>query len=114
MPAASCRIIPARSISLWDAISASFGVSRRMGRKYRERRMKSQSSRRNDPRFGADMDRGPQKAATAVELQGPMRLANGARRVRTAQPVNTAEFLAAGGGNMMTSPLNSIRNEPQS
>src|SRR5580698_11167253 len=41
MPAASWRIMPARSISRWEAISASFGVSRRLGRKNRERRMES-------------------------------------------------------------------------
>src|SRR5215469_3118080 len=39
MPAASCRIMPARSIRRCDTISASFGVSRRMGRKKRDRRM---------------------------------------------------------------------------
>src|ERR1700733_6371032 len=33
--------MPARSISRWEAISASFGVSRRLGRKNRERRMES-------------------------------------------------------------------------
>ena len=33
MPAASCRIMPARSISRCETISASFGVSRRIGRK---------------------------------------------------------------------------------
>src|SRR6478609_5221185 len=31
--------MPARSISRWEAISASFGVSLRMGRKKRDRRM---------------------------------------------------------------------------
>ncbi|EAS51146.1 hypothetical protein SI859A1_01957 [Aurantimonas manganoxydans SI85-9A1] len=31
--------MPARSISRWETISASFGVSLRMGRKYRDRRM---------------------------------------------------------------------------
>src|SRR5712691_10967050 len=39
MPAASCRIMPARSINRCDTISASFGVSRRIGRKKRERRI---------------------------------------------------------------------------
>src|ERR1051325_5222565 len=39
MPAASWRIMPARSISRSETISASFGVSRRIGRKKRERRM---------------------------------------------------------------------------
>ena len=33
MPAASSRIMPARSIKRWEAISASFGVSRRFGKK---------------------------------------------------------------------------------
>src|SRR5260370_30258158 len=33
--------MPARSISRWDTISASLGVSRRMGKKYRESRMGS-------------------------------------------------------------------------
>src|ERR1700752_3970456 len=39
MPAASCRIMPARSISRCDTISASFGFSLRMGRKKRDSRM---------------------------------------------------------------------------
>src|SRR5262249_28698539 len=39
MPAASWRIIPARSISRCEAISASFGFSFRMGRKNRDKRM---------------------------------------------------------------------------
>src|SRR6185437_2897062 len=39
MPAASCRIMPARSISRCDTISASFGFSLRMGRKNRDSRM---------------------------------------------------------------------------
>src|SRR5215468_11265330 len=39
MPAASCRIIPARSISRCETISASFGFSFRMGRKNRDNRM---------------------------------------------------------------------------
>src|SRR5215468_4905268 len=39
MPAASCRIIPARNIRRCETISASFGVSRRMGRKNRDKRM---------------------------------------------------------------------------
>src|SRR5580704_2063199 len=38
--------MPARSISRWEAISASFGVSRRLGRKNRERRMYSRKSGR--------------------------------------------------------------------
>src|SRR6266516_3488361 len=39
MPAASCRIMPARSIRRCDTISASFGFSLRMGRKNRDNRM---------------------------------------------------------------------------
>src|SRR5215203_6946995 len=39
MPAPSCRISPARSIRRCETISASFGVSRRMGRKKRLKRM---------------------------------------------------------------------------
>src|ERR1700733_11924286 len=39
MPAASCRSMPARSIRRCDTISASFGVSFRMGRKNRDNRM---------------------------------------------------------------------------
>src|SRR3954462_10543379 len=39
MPAASCRIMPARSISRCETISASFGFSCRMGRKNRDNRM---------------------------------------------------------------------------
>src|SRR5579884_1901139 len=41
MPAASCRIMPARNISRWDTSSASLGVSRRMGKKYRDSRIGS-------------------------------------------------------------------------
>jgi hypothetical protein len=37
--------MPARSISRCEAISASFGVSRKIGRKKRERRMNSRSFR---------------------------------------------------------------------
>src|SRR5690348_13416157 len=40
MPAASCRIIPACSISRCETISASFGFSFRMGRKNRDNRMR--------------------------------------------------------------------------
>ncbi|MDT4869723.1 hypothetical protein FQZ97_1047690 [compost metagenome] len=39
MPADCCRIIPARSINLWETISASFGFSFRMGKKYCDRRI---------------------------------------------------------------------------
>src|ERR671918_281721 len=39
MPAASCRIMPARSISRCETISASFGFSFRMGKKNRDNRM---------------------------------------------------------------------------
>src|SRR4051812_35669911 len=39
MPAASWRIMPARSISRCETISASFGFSFRMGRKNRDNRM---------------------------------------------------------------------------
>ena len=39
MPALDWRIMPLRSISWCETISASFGVSRRTGRKKRERRM---------------------------------------------------------------------------
>jgi hypothetical protein len=39
MPAASCRIMPARSISRCEAISASFGVSFKIGKKKRDRRI---------------------------------------------------------------------------
>src|SRR3974390_1653309 len=39
MPAASCRIMPARSIRRCETISASFGFSLRMGRKNRDNRM---------------------------------------------------------------------------
>ena len=41
MPDASCRTMPALSINRWDTISASLGVSRRMGKKYLESRMGS-------------------------------------------------------------------------
>src|SRR5580704_13049128 len=68
MPAASWRIIPARNISRWDAISASFGFSRRMGRKYRDRRMKSLE----DLCLAGLVLRRRSEAATAVELQGPV------------------------------------------
>src|SRR6478609_12006781 len=39
MPAASCRIMPARSINRCETISASFGFSFSMGRKNRDNRM---------------------------------------------------------------------------
>src|ERR1043166_363184 len=39
MPAASWRTMPARSMSRCDTISAYFGVSRRIGRKKRDRRI---------------------------------------------------------------------------
>src|SRR5215218_9318196 len=39
MPAASCRIMPARSISRCETISASFGFSFRIGRKNRDNLM---------------------------------------------------------------------------
>src|SRR5271169_4589699 len=39
MPAASCRISPARSINRCDTISASLGFSLRIGRRKRESRM---------------------------------------------------------------------------
>src|SRR4029077_2000418 len=38
--------MPARSINRWEAISASFGVSRRLGRKNRDRRMASRKKGR--------------------------------------------------------------------
>src|SRR5271155_240045 len=41
MPAASWRTMPARSISRCETISASFGVSRRIGKKNRDSRMGS-------------------------------------------------------------------------
>src|SRR5882757_6651005 len=41
MPDASWRTMPARSIRRWDTISASLGVSRRIGKKYFESRMGS-------------------------------------------------------------------------
>src|SRR5712691_5917470 len=41
MPEASCRTMPARSMRRWETISASLGVSRRIGKKYRESRMGS-------------------------------------------------------------------------
>src|ERR1700719_1046171 len=50
--------MPARSINRWEAISASFGVSRRLGRKNRERRMESRKSGRGS------------ETGTAPETQG--------------------------------------------
>src|SRR6516162_4669600 len=41
MPAASCLIMPARSIRRCETISASFGFSFRMGRKNRDSRMET-------------------------------------------------------------------------
>src|ERR1700759_2859317 len=41
MPAASWRTMPARSINRCETISASFGVSRRIGKKNRDSRMGS-------------------------------------------------------------------------
>src|SRR4051794_4812319 len=47
MPAASCRSMPARSISRCDTISASFGVSFRMGKKKLDNRMGALKNRRD-------------------------------------------------------------------
>ena len=38
-PAPTCRISPARTISLWETASASAGGSRSVGRKYSESRV---------------------------------------------------------------------------
>jgi hypothetical protein len=39
MPALDWRISPARNINRWETISASFGTSRKRGRKYWLRRI---------------------------------------------------------------------------
>src|ERR1700675_929592 len=58
MPAASCRIMPARSISRCETISASFGFSFRMGRKNRDNRMgKTQGNQRGHERDAVKPDR---------------------------------------------------------
>ena len=44
---------PARNISLWETISASFGSSRRMGMKYRVRRMENPSGNQGRAPFYA-------------------------------------------------------------
>src|SRR5579864_8745995 len=62
MPAASCRIMPARSISLCETISASFGVSRKIGRKKRDRRIAGGSESRT---VG-----GPSESGSAGKTQG--------------------------------------------
>ena len=65
MPAASCRIIPARNMSRCETISASFGVSRRIGRKKRDRRMGFERTRgRND---------GVRESGSPTKTQGPAR-----------------------------------------
>src|ERR1700730_652268 len=46
MPADSCPTMPARSIRRWEAISASLGVSRSSGKKYRDNRMAGFENRR--------------------------------------------------------------------
>src|SRR5438046_1794868 len=58
MPAASCRIMPARSISRCETISASFGFSFRIGRKNRDNRMgKTQGNQRGHERDAVKPDR---------------------------------------------------------
>src|SRR5216684_2342024 len=58
MPAASCRIMPARSIRRCETISASFGFSFRMGRKNRDNRMgKAQGNQRGHERDAVKPDR---------------------------------------------------------
>src|SRR6266404_5487775 len=58
MPAASCRIMPARSINRCETISASFGFSFRIGRKKRDNRMgKTQGNQRGHERGAVKPDR---------------------------------------------------------
>src|SRR6516164_9003261 len=63
MPAASCRIIPARNIRRCDTISASLGVSRKIGKKNRERRMGWRGSR--------SIGGAPSETGLPAKTQGP-------------------------------------------
>src|SRR5262245_27808134 len=76
MPALDCRIIPARSISLWETISASLGVSRRTGRKYRDNRM--------EPRWIVNGRASANLCSAAILCLGRARpaLADGRRHIR--------------------------------
>src|SRR5205814_294643 len=72
MPAASCRIMPARSINRCDTISASFGFSFRIGRKYRDNRISTpQESAGSSSESGLSrktQDRDLGKAAKLVDF----------------------------------------------
>src|SRR5258707_15654649 len=88
MPAASCRIMPARSISRCETISASFGFSFRMGRKNRDSRMgKTQGNQRGHERGAVKPDRvrkhkaeACEKAAKAADLRPFCRIVGWAKR----------------------------------
>src|ERR1700730_6167309 len=64
--------MPARNISRWEAISASLGVSRRIGRKYRD-------SRIDDSLFDSPRQPGwrPSETGTQAKRQGPSRRSGG-------------------------------------
>src|SRR5215469_12550806 len=106
MPAASCRIMPARSISRWDAISASLGVSRKLGRKYRDRRMKLSGkvgwrglNRGTKGRNGG----GITSAGRGIEHRTAEPEPNGPQKPSVEEVKTPGIFLRQGGGNRMTS-----------
>src|SRR3954464_1103093 len=82
MPAASCRSMPARSISRCDTISASFGVSFRMGRKYRDNRMGTLAESFGRPEAASE-------TGSDVKTQGEARVLAAARQ-RSASPAVAA------------------------
>src|SRR4051812_17772327 len=73
MPAASWRSMPARNISRCDTISASFGVSFRMGRKYRDNRMGTlgESGNIQEPVSETGSDRKTQEPGPLKEVRRP-------------------------------------------
>src|ERR1700712_353747 len=107
MPAASCRIIPARSIRRCDTISASFGFSLRMGRKNRDNRMGTLKESVGNGRPAVKPDRlrkhkgGPGKAAKmriSHGFAGDIEGANEARIGRTPRALTkTARLFRRGG-----------------
>src|SRR3978361_215313 len=108
MPAASCRIMPARSIRRCDTISASFGFSLRMGRKNRDNRMGTLKESVGNGRPAVKPDRlqkhkgGPGKAAkTRIShgFAGDIEGANEARVGRRRRPLGKPQgyFGAAAG-----------------
>src|SRR5262249_3719219 len=73
MPLATCRIIPARTRSLWLTTSASAGSSRSVGARYEERRRTAALIARDD--------RHCQRAGGAARRPGPHRAHDSRRRL---------------------------------